>query len=252
MCRPDGASRTVRVDIDQDVALETWLAGIAQGVSGPLTGLANGEPADDEEAIPLSVTVVDGDPASRTVGGAGGADAVVVGLVGQRLIAIVDPPCGDDDPRRHFVDRLARALERLDQAPRGTRVADAFGPTAGERIGLLAAAAPRWTWDGPLTVTAIFDARCSAHPERTAIDGPGGATTYAALRAASMRLAARLRAAGIGRGDRVGHRHRLPAPRGAGGRRTHDRGACLGSRDRAGDRRVLHPREVPGRDGEQR
>ena len=48
MCRPDGASRTVRVDIDQDVALETWLAGIAQGVSGPLTGLANGEPADDE------------------------------------------------------------------------------------------------------------------------------------------------------------------------------------------------------------
>ncbi|MFZ4760189.1 MAG: amino acid adenylation domain-containing protein, partial [Burkholderiaceae bacterium] len=203
MGRPDGATRRVRVDIDQDVALEAWLASVAQGVSAPMAGLANDVPGDDDEAIPLSVTLVDGDPGDRSHVGAGGADAVVVGLVGQRLIAIVDPPCGDDDPRRHFVDRLARALERLDQAPRGTRVADAFGPTAGERIGLLAAAAPRWTWDGPLTVTAIFDARCSAHPERTAIDGPAGATSYAALRAASMRLAARLRAAGIGRGDRV-------------------------------------------------
>jgi amino acid adenylation domain-containing protein len=56
-------------------------------------------------------------------------------------------------------------------------------------------------WRGP--VHALFAERARRHPERPAVRGGDGVWTYGDLAAAVDRLASRLRAAGVRRGDRV-------------------------------------------------
>jgi amino acid adenylation domain-containing protein len=55
----------------------------------------------------------------------------------------------------------------------------------------------------PVLVSDILDAAASRHPERTALRRGETAWTYATLRQRSVAYAAWLRAAGVGRGDRV-------------------------------------------------
>jgi amino acid adenylation domain-containing protein/thioester reductase-like protein len=59
-------------------------------------------------------------------------------------------------------------------------------------------------WTGPATVTEMVHAAAATNPGRTAVEYDGRTITYAELIADTARLAARLRARGIGPGDRVG------------------------------------------------
>ncbi|MQY03035.1 non-ribosomal peptide synthetase [Actinomadura macrotermitis] len=57
---------------------------------------------------------------------------------------------------------------------------------------------------GPRTLVEAFAERVRAHPGAVAVTGPDARFTYAELDAAADRVAARLAAAGVGAGDRVG------------------------------------------------
>ncbi|MQY03032.1 non-ribosomal peptide synthetase [Actinomadura macrotermitis] len=58
--------------------------------------------------------------------------------------------------------------------------------------------------EGGGTLHGVFAARAAARPDAVAVDGAGGPLTFAELDAAADRVAARLAAAGIGRGALVG------------------------------------------------
>src|ERR1700761_1431957 len=56
------------------------------------------------------------------------------------------------------------------------------------------------------TLVDIFEATVAAHGDRVALDTPAGALTYDELAIATHAVAKRLRAGGVGPGDRIGIR----------------------------------------------
>ncbi|MBM7114473.1 amino acid adenylation domain-containing protein [Archangium primigenium] len=134
-------------------------------------------------------------------------------------------------------ERLGVALEYstdLFEAPSMVRVFDAFQSLLADalarpgarveglgllsqeaRLRLLARSQPAWVaLPEDETVVSRFEAQAARTPERVALVAVDRTLTYAELRAESRALAARLRAQGVGRGDRVGvcleRTHRLP------------------------------------------
>ncbi|MCX4243032.1 amino acid adenylation domain-containing protein [Paraliomyxa miuraensis] len=73
---------------------------------------------------------------------------------------------------------------------------------------------PCVAFDESTTLHAKMFATAAAHPDRIAVRAADGALTYAELAARTRAVAQRLRAAGVGRGDRVGivARRGLPLP----------------------------------------
>ena len=130
-----------------------------------------------------------------------------------------------DDPE--FLDRAAGQIAALLASGRANQAAslatiDMIGDV--ERATLDAFNATDLDYDRTATVDTLFHAQAARTPDRPAASFGERTLTYAQLETAAAELGRRLAAAGIGRGDRVGHRgapgtrharrrHRHPRPR---------------------------------------
>ncbi|GAA4971883.1 amino acid adenylation domain-containing protein [Actinoplanes utahensis] len=139
----------------------------------------------------------------------------LVAAPGPGLVLRVDhrPAAVDPDSARRILDRVARVLELLADAP-GTPVSDADLLEPGERDRLL-----EWS-TGPAapaaaTLPALFEERVARTPDAVAVVDDGGSVTFAELNRRANRLAHRLITRGAGPESLVavllGRDARLPA-----------------------------------------
>src|SRR5436305_12891707 len=108
----------------------------------------------------------------------------------------------DQEPKRQLADASAHPLADEPPARAGTAAPDVLPADASSASsGGVAAPPPH-----PRSLLDVFSATLLRCGDRVAIDAPGRALTYVELSRLAEELAGRLRAAGIGLGDRVGVR----------------------------------------------
>ncbi|MED7924030.1 amino acid adenylation domain-containing protein [Nonomuraea sp. LP-02] len=176
--------------------------GLPRGAAVPVTVSYRRRADDPEPDWPgLDVTV------DRMMFGGGVRNPLHLQFVdggdGLALCLRHDPAALDAAAVERFADGLRALLRHAARDP-GARLADldVLGPA--ERRRLLTA----WNdtaadYPPEATLPALFAAQVRARPDAVAVTGEGRSLTYAELDAASDRLAGRLRAAGVGRGDLV-------------------------------------------------